>query len=125
MTDPAIRSRNIGNKRKGANFEIALTDWFRGKGFPAERISRKGNRDEGDVSVEFTPGCYLIVEAKNAARLSLAEWFKQANVQAERFQGKRENIIATWPVVIVKRRNHGIEKSYVVMELDAYADLLP
>lgn len=122
--DPIIRTRNRGNKRRGANWEIGLVNWFRQQGYGAERISRKGNRDEGDVAVPIigSMGHYLIVEAKNAARLSLPEWLRQANEQAKRWSDARN--AQGWPVVIIKRRRHGTDKAYVVMELDRFMELV-
>ena len=123
MVDPTIRSRNIGNKRRGANWEITLVNWFREKMYDSERTSKKGTRDEGDLTVKVDPGHYLIVEAKNAQRFNLADWLRQAREQAERWTTDRPGKFG-WPVVIIKRRNQPVEKAYVVMELDRFLDLL-
>lgn len=125
QVDPDIQRRNRGSKRRGANFEIKLTEWWRSLHWEAERISRKGNRDEGDVVVWYSDNDAIIIEAKNAARLSLPEWLKQANIEAARFAEHRSHrAVTATPVVVVKRRNHGIDKSYVVMELDTFEKFL-
>ena len=41
------------NKRRGAAWEIDLTDWFMEQGLNAQRLPRAGRNDVGDV---FVPG---------------------------------------------------------------------
>lgn len=119
MTDPAIRRRNNGNKRRGASFEIAVVNWWRERQWASERISKKGTRDEGDCVVTLDDRESLVVEAKNAGRLSLPEWWRQAEAEAARWTEDRPGRHG-WPVLIVKRRNAGIEKSWVVMSLESF-----
>lgn len=123
MTDPAIRRRNRRNKRAGADHEIKLTAWWRGKGWDSERISKKGTRDEGDVVVTLDNHESLVIEAKNAARLTLPEWWRQAEAEAARWTEDRPGRLG-WPVVVVKRRNAGIEQSWVVMSLESFEQFI-
>lgn len=119
MVDPVIRSRNRGNKRRGANFEIAVVQWWREKGWGSERTSKKGTRDEGDAAVTLDNDEALVVEAKNAARLALPEWWRQAEAQAARWTEDRPGRHG-WPALIVKRRGAGVEKAWVVMSLESF-----
>ena len=120
MVDPEIRKRNRTNKRNGASYEIQLVQWFRNMGHKCERRSKAGSRDEGDVAVEIGEWVYCI-EAKNVAKMALPEFLAQAHVQANHYAENRTmdrgRVI---PLVVIKRRLHGIEKSYVVQELDAF-----
>lgn len=120
MVDPVIRKRNRANKRNGATYEIQLVAWLRSLGHRAERRSKAGSRDEGDVALEIGEYVYCI-EAKNVAKVTLPEFLAQAHVQANHYAENRsmdrERVI---PLVVIKRRLHGIEKSYVVQELDAF-----
>lgn len=124
MADPVIRRRNRSNKRRGAMWELALVDWFRSFGHQAERISKKGTRDEGDVVVHIAD-LVLCIEAKNAARFNLSDWLRQATEQTARWKGDRPSYgEQAFPVVVIKRRQHATSQAYVVMELTAFESLV-
>lgn len=116
MTD--ISKRNKAAKRRGAQWETDLLNYFRQRGLLAERLPKTGVKDEGDLWVHGgTMPRYCVVEAKNAARITLAEWVEEARVEAQHFSAARGLAFAN-PIVVIKRRNHGVEKAYVVQELD-------
>ena len=102
-------------KRKGTAWESAIVTYLR-QWFPwADRVPLSGARDRGDVTI--SPGS-PVIEAKNAARVCLAEWVDEANAEAV-------NAGVPWGVVWVKRRGksspaHG----YVVMSGSTYVALL-
>jgi Holliday junction resolvase len=112
------------NKRKGSQWETDLVKYLRGRKFHAERLARTGRNDEGDVYLETGMHCF-VVEAKNAARIDLAGWSKEANVEAINYAKHREQPHDTCvPVVVIKRRNSGTEKAYVVMSLENFSNLI-
>lgn len=121
MTD--VTKRNRSNKRKGAHFEVALTNYFITQKLDAERVARRGKRDIGDVIVRVAEKEILLVEAKNAARLSLPAWLDQARVEAENYRFRNPGALVQ-PIVVVKRRGQGVGRSYVVQELDTFLDWL-
>jgi hypothetical protein len=102
------------SKQKGTAFETAVVAFLRDNGFPyAERRALAGNNDRGDVG--GIPG--LVLELKAARELRLSEWMDE-------LQTEKGNAHASDGAVVVKRRNHGVAKSYVVMELEDYVRLI-
>ena len=107
------------NKAKGAAFEIDVMKWFRSLGLLAERLRLAGKDDEGDIVVIITGKTYVL-ELKNTVKLSLPEFWRQAQVEALNY-AKARGIGEVPPAyVIVKRRNAGIEKSWVIQDLEQW-----
>ena len=107
------------NKAKGAAFEIDVMKWFRGLGLLAERLRLAGKDDEGDIVVVIAGKTYVL-ELKNTVKLSLPEFWRQAQVEALNY-AKARGIGEVPPAyVIVKRRNAGIEKSWVIQDLEQW-----
>lgn len=66
-------------KAKGTKWESRIVDYLRANGYPhAERRTLNGTADRGDINA--APG--LVIEAKNQARHSFAEWLDEANAEA-------------------------------------------
>ena len=107
------------NKAKGAAFEIDVMKWFRSLGILAERLRLAGKDDEGDIVVIIAGKTYVL-ELKNTVKLSLPEFWRQAQVEALNY-AKARGIGEVPPAyVIVKRRNAGIEKSWVIQDLEQW-----
>jgi Holliday junction resolvase len=107
------------NKVKGAAFEIDVMKWFRSLGILAERLRLAGKDDEGDIVVVIAGKTYVL-ELKNTVKLSLPEFWRQAQVEALNY-AKARGIGEVPPAyVIVKRRNAGIEKSWVIQDLEQW-----
>ena len=67
------------SRAKGTAWESAIVDFLRGHGWPhAERRALNGARDRGDIA--GLPG--LVIEAKDANRIELAEWVKEVCAEA-------------------------------------------
>lgn len=102
------------NGRKGSAFETAVVSYFVANGFPyCERRVKRGANDAGDIA--GVPG--FMGECKNEKRIDLAGYMKEVEVQ-------KANAKAQVGAAIVKRRNHGVERSYVVMELKDFMELI-
>lgn len=88
------------SKAKGTRFETLIVNWLRER-LGDDRIERRtltGAKDRGDIAgVRTVGGGRVVVEVKNQARHSLAEWLDEAEVEA----GNDDAAIA---VVIFKRR---------------------
>ena len=115
-----LSKRNKANKRKGAQYETDLITYLREQGMDAERLRLTGQYDEGDIAASY-PGAarVFVIEAKNTARHTLAEFVDESEKECRNYANKRgKEVSTTIPVVIMKRRNHGVDKSYVVMSLD-------
>ena len=107
------------NKAKGAAFEIDVMKWFRSLGVLAERLRLAGKDDEGDIVVVIAGKTYVL-ELKNTVKLSLPEFWRQAQVEALNY-AKARGIGEVPPAyVIVKRRNAGIEKAWVIQDLEQW-----
>ena len=104
------------NKAKGAAFEIDVMKWLRKMGQVADRLRLAGKDDEGDL-VCVVAGQTYILELKNTARLDLPEFWRQAEVEALNYAKARGIGEVPLHYVVVKRRNAGIEKAWVVQDL--------
>jgi len=104
------------NKSKGAAFEIDVMKWFRGLGVLAERLRLAGKDDEGDL-VCVVSGKTYILELKNTAKLSLPEFWRQAQVEALNYAKARELGEVPLSYVVVKRRNASIDQAWVIQDL--------
>lgn len=124
MTD-SLSKRNKANKRKGAQYETDLITYFREHGLDADRLRLTGQYDEGDIVVRGNPGKVFIVEAKNTTKQTLSSFVGESESEARNYATKRnKELSSVVPVVIMKRRNSGIDKSYVVMSLDTLLRLI-
>jgi hypothetical protein len=125
MTDLTARSR--ANKRKGAQFEVGLENFFNQALIKATRLVKRGKDDEGDLMLRIGP-TVIIVEAKNEKSINLSGYLDEATTEALNYESRHvhdpdapETVIG---VAAVKRRNKGIHKTYVVMEADDFASIL-
>ena len=124
------------NKRKGASFEIDLEKHFRWE-LPLSvfqrgttRLAKAGRLDRGDISLKLKTkdniDVTLIIEAKNAAKFTPSEWLDEASKEAENYllslNARDPGYI--FPVVIAKRRNKPLSKSFVIMELENFSQLV-
>lgn len=103
------------SKIKGTSWESEIVRYLRECGVPsAERRALHGNHDRGDLA--GIPG--VVVEAKNAARLDLAGWLDEAEIE-------QRNDHADLGVVWFKRRGRtSAGRGYVLMSGDAFVGLL-
>jgi hypothetical protein len=103
------------SKQRGTRWESRIVDYLREHGWPhAERRTLNGNKDRGDISGLIG----VVIEAKDQARHSLAEWLDEA-------QQERANANADIGVVWAHRRGkaspaHG----YVLMTGEDFTRLL-
>jgi hypothetical protein len=108
------------NKIKGAAFEIDVMKWFRSLGFKAERLRLAGSEDEGDVVVVVAGTTYLF-ECKNTARLELDEFWRQIEVESKNYAKQRDMDIPLH-YVLWKRKRKGINKTWVIQELEQWLE---
>jgi Holliday junction resolvase len=107
------------NGRKGALFETDVMRWLRSVGAIAERLTKAGSKDEGDI-VAIVAGKTYILELKNRKNISLPAFWEEATTEAKNY-AKARGLEQTPPAyVIIKRRNAGIEKAWVVENLEQW-----
>ena len=104
------------NKAKGSKFETDVMKWLRSMGVLAERLTKAGSKDEGDM-VAVIAGETYILELKNRATLSLPEFWREAEVEALNYAKARGIGEVPLHYVIVKRRNSSIENAWVIQDL--------
>lgn len=116
FTIPAKMSNPAYNKAKGAKFETDVMKWLRGLGVLAERLRLAGKDDEGDL-VCIIGGRSYILELKNTKSINLTQFWSEAQVEALNYAKARGIGEVPLHYVIVKRRNAGIEKAWVIQDL--------
>ena len=107
------------NQRLGSQFETDVMKWLRKMGAIAERLTKAGAKDEGDI-VTVIAGETYILELKNRATLSLPEFWREAQVEALNYAKARGIGEVPLHYVVVKRRNSGIDKAWVVQDLQQW-----
>ena len=107
------------NKTKGSQFETDVMKWLRKAGVMAERLSKAGAKDEGDI-VTVIAGETYILELKNRATLSLPEFWREAQVEALNYAKARGIGEVPLSYVVVKRRNASIDQAWVIESLEQW-----
>jgi Holliday junction resolvase len=104
------------NGRKGSQFETDVMRFLRSVGLLAERLTKAGSKDEGDI-VCVVAGNTYILELKNVKKLDLPKFWSEAEVEALNYAKARGIGEVPLHYVIVKRRNSGIENAWVIQDL--------
>jgi len=107
------------NGRKGSQFETDVMKWLRGAGVMAERLTKAGAKDEGDMVVIISGETYIL-ELKNRQTLSLPEFWREAQVEALNYAKARDLGEVPLSYVVVKRRNASIEDAWVIQNLNQW-----
>jgi Holliday junction resolvase len=104
------------NGRKGSQFETDVMKWLRNAGVMAERLTKAGAKDEGDMVVIISGETYIL-ELKNRQTLSLPEFWREAQVEALNYAKARGIGEVPLSYVVVKRRNASIDQAWVIQDL--------
>jgi len=107
------------NKAKGSKFETDVMKYLRSLGHFAERLAKAGASDEGDI-VTIIAGQTYILECKNRKAMNLPQFWDEAQTEAANYAKARGQVVAPLAFVIVKRRQHGVEKAWVIQDLDQW-----
>jgi len=108
-------------KRKGAAFETGILKWLRSKGLLAERLSKAGANDEGDI-VCFGGWQTYDLELKARVKLDLPQFWREATVEAGNYAKARGLEQAPPAYVIVKRASSGLDQAWVIQTLDQWVN---
>jgi hypothetical protein len=90
--------------------------FLRSVGLLAERLTKAGSKDEGDIVCVVTGNTYIL-ELKNVKKLDLPKFWSEAEVEALNYAKARGIGEVPLHYVIVKRRNSGIENAWVIQDL--------
>lgn len=105
------------SKRKGSAWETTLRDYLIEQGYDTVRNTTNGSFDIGDLAIRVN-GKHYVVEAKATKAMDLSGFLAEAAVEADNYATlNRLDPAVVHPLVVVKRRNHGTSKAYVVVEL--------
>ena len=104
------------NGRKGSQFETDVMKWLRNAGAMAERLTKAGAKDEGDMVVIISGETYIL-ELKNRQTLTLPEFWREAQVEALNYAKARGLGEVPLSYVVVKRRNASIDQAWVIQDL--------
>ena len=107
------------NGRKGSLFETTVLKWLRSKSVVAERLTKAGTKDEGDIVVMVNGKTYIL-ELKATKALKLPEFWSEAVIEAKHYAEARSLSVTPPSYVIIKRRMGGINQSWVVEDLDQW-----
>ena len=109
------------NKAKGSKFETDVMKYLRKLGHFAERLAKAGANDEGDI-VTIIAGQTYILECKNRKSINLPQFWAEAQTEAANYAKARGLLFSPLAFVIVKRRNAGIEKAWVIQDLETWVN---
>lgn len=109
------------SKAKGTRHERDILDFIRGRGQKAERLALSGTLDEGDIAHAAGPWTFVL-EAKNEKSMTLSSYVDEAVREAHQYSRARGGV-PTLPAAVVKRRNRGVNESYVVIPLERFLGL--
>jgi hypothetical protein len=70
--------------------------------------------------VTIIAGQTYILECKNRKKIDLPTFWDEAQKEAKNYAKARGQVVAPLAFVIVKRRNHGVEKAWVVCSLEEW-----
>lgn len=107
------------NGRKGSGWEIDFLKFFRTLGIWVERLTKAGKNDEGDI-VAVIAGKTYIFELKNVKKMDLPQFWREAQVEAVNYAKARDLKEVPLHYVIVKRRNAGVDKAWVIQDLEQW-----
>ena len=109
-------------KAKGTAWETMLVQTFRDEFGNCERLALNGTNDEGDLWFSHDDHTFVI-EAKAERAIDLARYVTEAELEASNWAKSRKAKTPFW-AAIVKRRNHRVNKAYVVMTVDEFIRLV-
>jgi len=110
------------NKVKGSRFESDIADHLNESGMKARRLPRAGSKDIGDVELTVSKDVTLVIEAKNCKKQEMAEWLREADIEACNHEMKFG--VPTIGAVVTKTRNKSIGEARVTLTLDQLVNLL-
>jgi predicted GNAT family acetyltransferase len=115
----------------GKKYQRDVMKHLREQGFDAENLVLTGAEDEGDILMRRDP--YLntkslpdrfVIEAKREKGFHLADWTKQARVEADNYAKHRDLLTLPGFMVVHHARGKGLGQSYVTTTLEEFLSWL-
>ena len=101
-------------KRKGTGLEVRVRDYFRQRGYEAERLPTEGKNDRGDIQVQGVP---WVFECKATVGSDLGPTMNEAKKEAV-------NAGVLNYCVVKHRSRHSVDEAFVIMPLWMFVDVL-
>lgn len=121
MTD--VAARNATARRRGKAWEREILAGCRALGIDTERTRDTGSNDEGDLVLRLG-GKYIVIEAKNVAKLDPAGFTAEAVLEGKNFATHRAlPPSAVHSVVFAKRRGRAFPEGYALLPITEYIRL--
>ena len=108
-------------KRKGATFETSVVKWLRSKNILAERLTKAGSKDEGDIVI-IVNNEPIVLELKATKKLELPRFWEEATIESSNYAAARNLPDIPRRYVIVKRRMAGIDKAWVIEDMEQWIE---
>lgn len=113
---------SAANKAKGSRWESDIENYANEAGVKARRLPRNGSKDIGDVAIELKNGHVLVLEAKNVKSPDMAQFLREAEVEAGHYEDKYGTV--SYGLVIQKTRQKDAGMGRVTMTFDTLINLL-
>ena len=110
------------NKAKGSRWETDLENALNEQGLHGRRLPRAGAKDIGDVAITLKSGSVIVIEAKNVKTVAMAEFLRQAALEAQHYDDKYT--VQTYGLVVSKARQKPVGEARVTLTLDTLLDFL-
>ena len=107
-------------KRKGATFETSVVKWLRSRDILAERLTKAGAKDEGDLVV-YVAGSPYLFECKATKKFDLPQFWRELEIEVLNYADARDLTVGPIGYVVVKRRNASIKDAWVIQSLDQWS----
>ena len=108
-------------KRKGTSFETGIVKWLRSKKIFAERLTKAGAKDEGDI-VAVAGGNTYVLELKATKKIDLPQFWREATVEAENYAKARNLDYIPPKYIILKRKQAPLSKAWVIQDLEQWIE---
>lgn len=109
----------------GKKYQRDVMKYLREQGFDAENLVLTGAEDEGDILMRYpaiggSPSLKVsrfVLEAKREKGFHLADWVKQARVEADNYAKHRDLLTPPGFLVVHAARGKSLDQSYVTTTL--------
>ena len=103
----------------GKKYQRDVMKYLREHGWDAENLVLTGAEDEGDVLLRSPmPQCdRFVIECKREKGFHLADWVKQAQVEADNYRSHRDLNQHPGFIVVHAARGKSLDQSYVTTTL--------
>jgi Holliday junction resolvase len=113
---------SAANKAKGSRWERDLEEYLNAWGSKCRRLPRAGSKDIGDLAIELKSGRVIVIEAKDVRTPAMADWLRQATVEAINYEDKYK--VSAYGMVAVKARQRGVGDARITLTVDELLNLL-